>query len=123
MDLVCYDDLDTFASETSDPFEEFKQDMYHRLVEEYGSNPDDTDRGVGLSNMLSGVADAQLTARSIESDLLKDERVTSCSASLSQVTLTNGSVSWVVEIDIGTDDRRVTLNFIADQNGVQRGVT
>ncbi|XYH94942.1 hypothetical protein ACMHYB_45095 [Sorangium sp. So ce1128] len=49
-----FDDVDAFATETSDPFEEFKQDKYHRLTEEYGSNPDDTDRGVGLTDMLSG---------------------------------------------------------------------
>ncbi|MGK3987469.1 hypothetical protein WME99_30800 [Sorangium sp. So ce136] len=47
-DLVGFDDVDAFATETSDPLEEFKQDKYHRLTEEYGSNPDDTDRGVGL---------------------------------------------------------------------------
>ena len=47
-DLLCLDDLDLFATEIDDPIGELEQDLYHRLIELPGTNPDDVNRGLGL---------------------------------------------------------------------------
>lgn len=107
MDLVCREDLDDFASETDDELELFAQDLEHRLFEDYGSNPDDEDRGVGLLSRLSGTDSPALIGRLIEADFSKDDRVLTCDA---RVTRSAGSAAGVVmKIDI---DARTTVGLL-----------
>ena len=69
VEIRCFEDMDQFGSETVDELENLAQDLYHRLIEDPGSNLDDPSRGMGLLNVLSaGVSDANPTggSRSID---------------------------------------------------------
>lgn len=82
-DLVCVDDLDPNALETSSDLESLEQDVYHVILEEPASNPDDQDRGLGVQSLLSGDAGAIATVpRLVEAELLKDERIDQVRAQL-----------------------------------------
>lgn len=98
MDLRAYDDLDPFAAECTDAYEELVQDCYHRLVEAPGSNPDDENRGLGIEDMLSGQVDPQWP-RLIEAELRKDDRVTGSTARISQVDDTSLRIEITIEVD------------------------
>lgn len=86
-DLVCLDDMDPLASETTSDLENMWQDAYHILIEDPGSNPDDIDRGLGISSLLSGDASVlQTLPRLAEQELLKDERIDQVRVQLAQVS-------------------------------------
>jgi len=96
-DLVCLDDMDPFASETTSDLENLWQDVYHVLLQDPASNPDDVDRGLGVVNLLSG--DTSVLAslpRTAEQELLKDDRIDAVRVALSQIqpggTLSDGTV-------------------------------
>jgi hypothetical protein len=85
-DLACVGDLDAFGSETGSDLETLEQDVYHILIEEPGSNPDDPTRGIGVESLLSGdISVLQAVPRQIEAQLMKDDRVDQCKASLAQI--------------------------------------
>lgn len=121
MDLVCLEDLDEFASETDDELEQFEQDVLHRLLEDYGSNPDDEDRGVGLMSRLSGSDDATLIARLIEADLIKDERVLTCVASVTMLGSGNEGVLATIDITVETTDTLLKLGYSVNADGTLTG--
>lgn len=121
MDLVCLDDLDEFASETDDEFEQFAQDLEHRLFEEYGSNPDDPDRGVGLLSRLSSTDSPTMIARLIEADFFKDERVLTC---VVDVRLTGEKAKGVVAnlaITVTTNNGLLRLGYSVNADGTFTG--
>lgn len=121
MDLVWRDDLDEFASETDDELEQLAQDLEHRLLEEYGSNPDDEDRGVGLMSRLSGSDEPTKIARLIEADFHKDERVLTCVAN---VALTGDKASGVLarlDLTVSTTDGLLKLGYAANADGTLTG--
>lgn len=90
-------DLDPFGRETTDPLEILDQDLYHRLVEVYGSNPDDADRGVGIVDALSGVEGRDL-ASEIRADSLKDDRVAEVRATVSPMGDVVGGYRISIEV-------------------------
>lgn len=94
-DLLCTNDLDPMAAEIDDPVDELEQDFYHRLIEPYGSNLDDPDRGVGLEDMLSGVVDNSLASR-IDAEGKKDDRIDSVSTIVTQT----GPETYQITIEI-----------------------
>lgn len=100
MELVCGEDLDEFASETDDELEQLAQDLEHRLFEEYGSNPDDEDRGVNLLSRLSGSDSPAMIGRLIEADFHKDERILTCVAVVTVAE--SGNAGAVASVDITT---------------------
>ncbi len=73
-DVRCFDDLDLFGRETVNELEDVDQDLYHRLLEARGSNPDDLERGLGLRSRLSGRPDPGLRSRA-EDECQRDPRV------------------------------------------------
>lgn len=121
MDLVCLDDLDEFASETDDEIELLAQDVKHRLLEEYGSNPDDEDRGVGIMSRLSGTDDPIMIGRLIEADLVKDERILTCAAQIERTDAGNAGSFATVDITITTTDGLLTLGYSANADGTLSG--
>lgn len=122
MELVCRDDLDEFASETDDELEQLAQDLEHRLLEEYGSNPDDEDRGVGLMSRLSGTDDPTMIARLIEADFHKDERVLTCVAQVKRRgRADNSGVFADVDITVTTTDGLLKLGYAANADGALTG--
>lgn len=121
MDLVCLDDLDEFAAETDDELALFAQDLEHRLLEEYGSNPDDEDRGVGLMSRLSGTDEPSMIARLIEADFFKDPRVLTC---VVDVQRTGGGPTGVIahlDITVTTNDGLLQLGYDARSDGTLEG--
>lgn len=117
MDLVCVDDLDEYASETDDELEQLAQDLQHRLEEEYGSNPDDEDRGVGLASQLSSAADPLMLAGLIEADFLKDERVLTCTAAVAITSAGNEGATARVDIEVTTSDASLKLGYDVGADG------
>jgi hypothetical protein len=113
MDAVCFLDLDPFATEMDDPLGELYQDLVHRLIEEPGSNPDDVDRGVGITDRLSG-AYSPAIAREVELDFAKDERVQACSC-----TVVEGAKagSYDVEIQVVATAGTFAMAFTYDGQG------
>lgn len=79
IDLVCIDDLTDDMQETDpDSIAALAQDLYHRAIEDRGSNPDDPDAGEGIFRWLSqGMTQRDLTARagSLAGEWRKDDRV------------------------------------------------
>lgn len=99
MDLLCHDDLDPYGRELSDDAAILWQDLYHRLIEDAGSNIDDPDRGVGVVSALSGTASPALIAHRIEADFRKDERVNQVRA---DVGIDGKITVYVVAVDGAT---------------------
>lgn len=117
MELVCRDDLDEFASETDDELEQFAQDLEHRLFEDYESNPDDEDRGVGLLSRLSGTDSPLMIGRLIEADFLKDERGLTCTATVTREGQGNDGIVAKVEIVAETTNGLLTLGYSVNSDG------
>lgn len=75
LDLDCFDDLDEYGGEITDPLTCLRQDNYHRLITPPGRNLDDPDFGLGLDLLLSGsAADVMSVGPRAEAELLKDSR-------------------------------------------------
>lgn len=121
MDLVCGEDLDEYASETDDELDQLAQDLEHRLFEDYGSNPDDEDRGVGLLSCLSGTDNPTVVGRLIEADFMKDERVLSCIATVTRSDAGNAGVVATVDIEVTTTDGLLKLGYSVNADGTFEG--
>lgn len=91
-------DLDLFGRETDDELLVLEQDLFHRLVELYGSNPDDVNRGVGLGSMLSGIANDVDPGAAIESDFAKDDRVVASRATVTPLADSSGGFRIAIEV-------------------------
>jgi hypothetical protein len=108
-DLRCLEDLDRFAAETTSELENLDQDVLHILMEDYGSNPDDGTRGVGLPNLLSSPTRSitNITAL-VETQLRKDDRIDQVKATLTELPpgyafpdgLTFAAGGWLLELQI-----------------------
>jgi phage baseplate assembly protein W len=118
MDLVGFDDLDQFGSETQSALEELAQDLYHRLIETRGSNLDDPDRGLGIEDMLSGPYDPGLTQR-IEAELRKDDRVDAVQATITEL---GDDGAFRIEIEVEANGETVGLALEPDGLGGFRRV-
>lgn len=103
MDLACLDDLDPLGNEVSED-EALLQDLYHRLIEDPGSNISDPDRGLGALSWLSGVVDPTYGAR-IEAEFRKDPLVTSVRTRVTSI----GVDSFRISVDITTDESELQL--------------
>lgn len=98
-DLVCDLDVDPFGGETTSDLQNLIQDVTHVISENLGSNPDDPNRGVGIQNYLSGtLTQLQTCAGAIETQLLEDDRIQACSASIEAQN--NATFPYLVKIDI-----------------------
>ena len=115
-DLLAIDDLDAYATETSDPLDELAQDLYHRLIEPPGSNLDDPDRGLGLEDALSGPFDVPSLKARIEAEMRKDLRVDAAVA-----TLTTPEAGVVlVDLAIEADAEQLGITVRSDASGIRR---
>lgn len=106
-DLICVDDLDPFANETTSDLQNLIQDIGHLLKEFPGTNPDDPDRGIGVETYLSGTLDnfRNLSAL-IESQVTKDPRVDTCTCSIDTST-----ENFTVNISVGVSGTVIPLEF------------
>jgi hypothetical protein len=120
MDALCYDDLDAFGRELDDPLEELRQDLYHRIIEDPGSNIDDPARGFGLEGWLSrGLPRGTIVAalrHGLEAELLKDDRVAKVSANVTETA----PDEYLIEIEVIADETVLGIKLVADGAGVRR---
>lgn len=120
MDLVAFDDLDTFGAECATPLAELEQDLYHRLIEPAGSNIDDRARGLGIEDALSGPYDSALAGR-IEAEIRKDVRVSTVRATILDLSAeSNAGASFRVLIEVQADEGELGMNLTFDSLGLRR---
>ena len=112
-DLVCNLDLDAYAAETTSDLQTLTQDVLHVLLEFPGSNLDDPGRGIGVFQYLGGTSDQfQHLARTIEAQLVRDDRIDSVYADVTQ----ESDGTWSLLIRIEVDGAVVPLQY-GWQNG------
>jgi hypothetical protein len=119
-DLRCLEDLDRFAAETTTELENLDQDVLHILMEDYGSNPDDITRGIGVPNLLSASTRsiAHITTL-VETQLRKDDRIDQVRATLTELPpgyafpdgLTFAAGGWLLELQIVAGPGTVGLSY------------
>lgn len=107
-ELRCLNDLDPYLAECADPVEEFRQDVFHQLLEPANSNIDDPERGFGLDDQISGPLRGGLEKR-LAAYYERDARVTKCSASVTRVS--NGNAGDTVTIELTFDMSADDLNL------------
>lgn len=109
-DLVCLDDMDPNAAETTSDLQNLLQDIYHVLVEDPASNPDDPTRGVGIDNYLSGTTD-QFTglAGVIDEQLTADTRITKSTTNIQQAS--SGPFPIIISIQIEVSGTVIGLQY------------
>jgi hypothetical protein len=112
-DVVCMLDVDAFARETTSDLQSLTQDVFHRLLETPGSNPDDPTLGIGVEEMLSGTSPnlAQIT-RKVDEQLALDPRIDSISSTLTSTTDGNGPASYTLAIAIQVNGSVTSLTFL-----------
>lgn len=109
-DLVCFDDVDLFARETTDLVQILIQDVYHWLIEDLGTNLDVPDRGIGIYGLLSGtVKDLKAIANKIDQQFGNlDARIDA-----SQTTITQDSQGvYQIGIALQVDGQKLGLSFV-----------
>jgi hypothetical protein len=111
-DLVCEDDLDPFARETTSDLQSLEQDCLHVILEEPDSNLDDPGRGIGIAGLLSGTSvDLALAQSHIDSELQKDDRI---DAVRSEVTdQGDGEFDLIIEIAVGAATLGLSYSYTA----------
>jgi phage baseplate assembly protein W len=114
-DFDCWDDLSLFDRDLTDPVEVLAQDVYHILIEPPGSNIDDPDRGIGIPDLLSAPSDPTLAHR-IDSQVQRDDRVSSCQTTISE----NSPGVLRVDLHIDTSGGAIDLAFQNDAEGFRR---
>jgi hypothetical protein len=108
-DLVCLDDIDPSASETTSDLQNLLQDIYHVLIELPGSNPDDPTRGVGIDQYLSGtLTQLQTLPGVIDEQLTADPRITGCASSVQQ---TSGPFAFTITINVEVSGSVIGLQY------------
>lgn len=113
-DVVCFDDVDTMGEECTSELQVLEQDVYHVIDEDLGSNPDDEERGIGISNYLSGTeSDLQALPSIIDAQLKEDDRIDD---STTTVTL-NDDGKYSIDIAISVSGSVYNLPY-AYSNGV-----
>lgn len=123
LDVRCFDDLDLFAAEITDPQEQLEQDNYHRMIEPPGSNIDDTERGLGLEDMLGGELDPSIGPVT-EAELRKDTRNASVRATVTDVGQGPPQAGAKIRIDLAieTDEgEMLEQSVLAGASGVRGG--
>ncbi len=115
-DLVCIDDMDPFAAETTSDLQNLIQDIYHVILEDPGSNMDDPERGFGLMSLLSGTVDQFLASASgIDTEVEKDPRVDSSSTVIVQTG--RADYPYQIQITIVVDGTVYGLSMLAGPSG------
>lgn len=114
-DLVCINDVDPYAAETTSDLQSLSQDVLHLLLEDLGSNPDDPDRGIGIMRYLSADQNTFATLpATIDSQLGQDPRITGSHSTVAA----QADGSYLLSIQISVSTGIVPLNFSITGGGV-----
>jgi hypothetical protein len=113
-DAVCYEDLDPNGNETTSDAQALSQDIFHILLEVYGSNLDDLARGIGVEGWLSANSDKiEALPSIIDSQLRKDTRITSSKSKL--IVLGTSPPSYQINIELVASGSVIPLAFLFTQ--------
>lgn len=105
---VCVLDCDPDANETTSDLQNLVQDVYHRLIEIPGSNPDDATLGIGVQQLLSGtVTNMMGLQQRVPQQLLEDDRISSCDVSIVQ----NPDGSYTLALQLGVAGAVLGLEY------------
>lgn len=117
-DVVCMLDVDAFGRETTSDLQSLTQDVFHRLIEMPGSNPDDETLGIGVEEMLSGPAPelARIT-RTVDQQLANDPRIDAVSSTLTKDGVGNGDATYTLAIRMVVNGSVVGLTFTYTATG------
>lgn len=121
-EIIGFDDLDPNMAETDDPRQQLAQDLYHRLIEERGSNPDDPDRGLGLPQRVNGTVNDDALERDTVEELRKDRRVDVGTVSAKVTRTTNGNRGATVRLDVVaySNAQEIRVGIVFDDDGFRR---
>lgn len=125
MDLRGYEDLDEFMSETDDPLVELSQDVFHRMIEGYGSNLDiDADASLGLETVLHGDLEV-IQSSLIEAGLRKDDRIDNAKAVITEVEdgRATGPRAVRCEVLLAVNESQIGIVIEADGTVLRRVAT
>jgi hypothetical protein len=103
MDLRWLDDMQIDAAETSGDEEELEQDVYHVIEQDYGTNIDDPERGLGIANMSSQALTTSTKQWETKSDteVAKDDR---CKRVTSTIEVSDDGSTWIrIEVESNED--------------------
>ena len=117
-DLVCEEDLDLFAGETLSDLQTLEQDVLHIIEQEPGSNADAPDLGVGIYSAMSGTAQNLIAlAATISQQLELDDRIDSCSCTVTDVTAGSEQAGafYSISVELIVDNKVINLAY--DYNG------
>jgi hypothetical protein len=116
-DLRAFDDLDEFGAECSSAVEELEQDIFHRLIERYGSNADVPDRGESVDEWLSSTIGKDEAVRRIENECLRDQRVAAATVKIVE----QQKDYWLISIEIQTNEDELSkFDVEVDSDGLRR---
>jgi len=123
VDLAGYDDIDLLATEIADPIEELRQDVYHRCIEPYGSNPDiEANRSLGLEEVLHGAYDGSLPGI-VQAGLSLDERIEAVKATVDELegtTTAGGARAVRLNVEIAVDEGELGIVLDLTTDGIRR---
>lgn len=103
-DLICDQDVDLYARETTSDLQSLIQDIFHLLKELPGSNPDDPLRGIGIDQYLSSkFNEFQTVAGLIDAQLKQDTRITDSHTTIKADPNRDGQYFIGMEVSVGAD--------------------
>jgi hypothetical protein len=113
-DLVCVDDVDLFARETTSALQALVQDVYHMLIEAPGSNLDVPGRGIGIYNLLSAPsANQKQMANLIDQQLPLDARIDACTTTIvSDAEL--GTIAFLLKVQVDGSVLTIPVTYSPD---------
>ncbi len=107
-DLVCVDDLDPLAVETTSDLQNLEQDVRHVIQETLGSNLDDLSKGIGVGSRLSGsTVDLTRIPKILDGQLKKDPRVSTSKST----TKVNAGGSFELDVEVTVAGVVIGLHF------------
>lgn len=117
QEVVCLDDFDPYAKETTSDLQNYTQDIYHRISQAHASNPDDPDAGAGCETILSSSRTPAEVQNLIVTEVLKDRRTITAAAIVTQAE--DGSMS--VQLTATTDSFHLSTLLTVSTEGVTLG--
>jgi hypothetical protein len=108
-DLVCVNDMDPSAAETTSDLQNLEQDVLHVLAQKKGGNPDDPTRGLDIPSKLNGDTRLLLPLQTeIDAELPEDDRINSSTTTIGQ----EADGTWTISILIEAGPTVIPLTFV-----------